>query len=172
MLGRKSVLQLNADYKLISIISLQRAICLYMSNKVAILEEDQTRPILHKKLGIKPPIIVALKRYISIPYRTARVTRKNVLLRDENKCQYCGVHLGKHNATVDHVVPRSHKHFPGNIWTNVVACCMKCNLKKDNKLLVNTDMQLIRRPFKPQLDDLLVTNYELKRILNKYTGGN
>jgi len=170
MIERRRVLQLNADYRLLSIISLKRAIGLFLSDKITILEEDRNLPIIHPLVGIRPPVVIVLKRYISVPYKNARLTRKNILLRDEYQCQYCGIKLGKHNSTVDHIIPRSHKDSPGNRWTNLVACCNKCNSYKDNRLLSETNLKLKRLPYKPQLEDLVVMSRELRETLKKFRG--
>lgn len=59
--------------------------------------------------------------------------RKEILERDGNRCQYCGIDLIKLEevgfpAHIDHIKPRRSggKHNPGNL----VACCWKCNLGK------------------------------------------
>lgn len=69
--------------------------------------------------------------------------RKEILERDGNKCQYCGIDLNSLEkmgfpAHVDHIKPRRSggKHNPENL----VACCWKCNLgKKDFDLFEYED---------------------------------
>jgi len=55
---------------------------------------------------------------------------RNVLVRDEFMCQYCGVHIGMRSGTRDHVIPRSKGGL--DVIENVVAACKRCNSTKDN----------------------------------------
>ena len=58
---------------------------------------------------------------------------RNVLVRDNFKCQYCGKGISLRNATRDHVIPLS-KGGP-NTLDNIVASCKACNGLKDNMSL-------------------------------------
>ena len=58
---------------------------------------------------------------------------RNVLVRDNFKCQYCGKGISLRNATRDHVHPLS-KGGP-NTLDNLVASCKACNGLKDNMSL-------------------------------------
>lgn len=58
---------------------------------------------------------------------------RNVLVRDNFKCQYCGKGISLRNATRDHVHPLS-KGGP-NTLDNIVASCKSCNGLKDNMSL-------------------------------------
>ena len=66
------------------------------------------------------------------------LTRRNVLIRDSNACQYCG------NAatTLDHVTPIS--RGGGWSWSNLVACCARCNASKGAKTPKEARMTLAR----------------------------
>src|SRR5207249_6673117 len=50
--------------------------------------------------------------------------------------------------TVDHVLPRS--RGGDTTWTNVVAACLRCNLKKGNRLPEETGMRLVHEPIHPK----------------------
>ena len=91
--------------------------------------------------------MIALKRFIDEKYFTLPCTRKNVLLRDENQCQYCAVFFREDDLTLDHVIPRS--KGGGSTWTNVVAACKPCNQKKRDYLIENAPVTLLRKPRKP-----------------------
>ncbi|OLC54980.1 MAG: hypothetical protein AUH85_10390 [Chloroflexi bacterium 13_1_40CM_4_68_4] len=74
-----------------------------------------------------------------------KLTRKEVLQRDDYSCQYCGKRA--HDLTIDHVVPR---HRGGqHVWENVVAACKSCNHRKGGKTLHESRMRLVRDPFRP-----------------------
>ncbi|HTY83813.1 MAG TPA: HNH endonuclease, partial [Silvibacterium sp.] len=80
-----------------------------------------------------------------IPHQTRALSRKNILLRDRNTCQYCGITLHSSDLTLDHVHPRSRGGL--STWENLVACCHSCNRRKGNQLLHELqEMKLIREP--------------------------
>jgi hypothetical protein len=159
----KQVIQLNADMQILSIISMKKAICKIMSNKARMILQDENKPFLHPFLDFKPPIIIALKKFIYVPFISIRITRKNILARDQYICQYCGINLGKGTSTtIDHVIPRSRKNSPGNTWENLVACCQKCNNLKDNKTPSEAGMSLIKIPIRPNIEDLLISDRFLR----------
>lgn len=164
-IGRK-VIQLNSDYQILTVISLKKAVSKLISNKAVVILEDKDKPFLHPSLNIKPPLIIALKKYVYVPYVMFKITKKNILLRDRSTCQYCGVKLGKRSyTTIDHVIPKSHKDFPGNTWENLVACCSKCNNRKGNKTPSEANMKLLKEPIRPTVEDLVISDRILK---NKY----
>jgi hypothetical protein len=59
-------------------------------------------------------------------------TRLSVLARDGWQCQYCGTHLDKSNAQVDHVESRV---SGGSVFdqSNLLSACKQCNQKKGAK---------------------------------------
>jgi 5-methylcytosine-specific restriction endonuclease McrA len=65
--------------------------------------------------------------------------------RDNYTCQYCGA--TKH-LTIDHVVPKS--KGGGDTYFNLVVACSKCNIKKSDKFLEQTDMKLLKKPRAPK----------------------
>ena len=72
------------------------------------------------------------------------LNRSNIFIRDFNTCQYCG-----NNAeSIDHIIPKS--KGGQHEWSNVVACCKKCNLVKADKLLNQTILKLKNFPTKPE----------------------
>ncbi|MCX7879805.1 MAG: HNH endonuclease [Ignavibacteria bacterium] len=91
------------------------------------------------------PSIIRILRYIKIPYKRIELSRKNILRRDGNRCQYCGTHST--NLTVDHVIPKSRGGTDS--WDNLVAACISCNNKKGNRSPEEAGMKLIAKPRKP-----------------------
>ena len=85
----------------------------------------------------------------------ARLSRKNVFLRDKGKCQYCLDKLTLSTSTIDHITPKS-RGGP-NIWENVVLACNKCNQKKGPRLPREAKMTLHTKPARPGIGDLLYT---------------
>jgi 5-methylcytosine-specific restriction endonuclease McrA len=138
------VLVLNASYEPINICGARRALVLVLKG-VATTEEERNFSLHAARVSIPMPSVIRLLEYRRIPHQTRALSRKNILLRDRNTCQYCGTVLTAGELTLDHVVPRS---LGGqSTWENLVACCHTCNRRKGNSLLHELeDMRLQREP--------------------------
>ncbi len=141
-----SVLVLNASYEAINICNLKRAIVLIFKG-VACTEEETDREISSASLIINAPTVIRLLRYVRIPYKAVRFSRKNVLLRDGYRCQYCGKEFAPGLLTLDHVIPVS--QGGKTRWENVVAACKACNNKKGNRKPSEIGMTLLKKPKVP-----------------------
>ena len=140
----RSVLVLNTNYAPMDICTAKRAICLYYNEKVDILEsykEDVHSPSITLSL----PSIVRLKDYVKHNQMDVILTRRNLLVRDNYECQYCG--SKKSPLTMDHVKPK--KQGGKDSWENLVAACQNCNRKKGNRTPDEAKMPLKRIPRKP-----------------------
>ena len=134
----------NASYEKMFELEWKRAVILYITGKVCPHIESDFLDIQTSSGIFKLPRKIVLKKYVHIPYRDPAPTRKNIMKRDNYTCQYCYVELDKCTPTIDHILPRARggKHE----WTNVVACCIKCNRKKGNRTPEEANMPLIRKP--------------------------
>ena len=141
-----SVLKLDSSFKPIEVVSWQEAFVLTYVGKAWAVEYTN-KWINSARETFRVPSVIALKRFIDEKYFTLPCTRKNVLLRDENQCQYCAVFFREDDLTLDHVIPRS--KGGGSTWTNVVAACKPCNQKKRDYLIENAPVTLLRKPRKP-----------------------
>ncbi len=137
------VLVLNASYEPINICAARRAVVLVLKG-VAITEEVNGHYLHAARLTMRVPSVIRLLEYRRIPHQTRALSRKNILLRDRNTCQYCGVVLPASDLTLDHVVPRS--RGGASTWENLVACCHPCNRRKGNQLSHEAAMALLREP--------------------------
>src|SRR5579862_2912182 len=137
------VLVLNASYEPINICAARRAIVLVLKG-LAMPEEENGHFLHAARLAMRVPSVIRLLEYRRIPHQTRALSRKNILLRDRNTCQYCGVVLSSSDLTLDHVIPRSRGGL--STWENLVACCHPCNRRKGNHLLHETDMKLFKEP--------------------------
>ncbi len=126
------VLVLNASYEPINICGARRALVLVLKG-VARTEEEQATELHSARLRMAMPSVIRLLEYRRIPHQTRALSRKNILLRDRNTCQYCGILLPSAELTLDHVVPRS--RGGASTWENLVAACHSCNRRKGNHLL-------------------------------------
>jgi 5-methylcytosine-specific restriction endonuclease McrA len=138
------VLVLNASYEPINICGARRALVLVLKG-VARTEEEQGQILHAARVRVAMPSVIRLLEYRRIPHQTRALSRKNILLRDRNCCQYCEVVLTAAELTLDHVIPRSRGGL--STWENLVACCHNCNRRKGNQMLHElTDMRLKREP--------------------------
>src|SRR3974377_2207750 len=100
------VLVLNASYEPINVCAARRAIVLVLKG-VPMTEEVNGHQLHSARLAIRVPSVIRLLEYRRIPHQSRALSRKNILLRDRNTCQYCGTSLASGELTLDHVVPRS-----------------------------------------------------------------
>ena len=154
------VLVLNASYEPINICGARRALVLVLKG-IARTEEEHGLTLHAQRSLIAMPSVIRLLEYRRIPHQTRALSRKNILLRDRNSCQYCGVVLPSGELTLDHVIPRS--RGGNSTWENLVACCHDCNNRKGSRTPEEAGMRLVRqpRPFS------LHTSRHLMRLLGK-----
>lgn len=100
------------------------------------------------RFHIAVPRIIRLLGYDRMPRHEVKLNRRNIYARDRSQCQYCGCRFSTANLSLDHVVPRS--QGGGASWTNLVASCLKCNVKKGGRTPQQAHMRLIREPIKPR----------------------
>src|SRR5438105_1721296 len=124
------VLVLNASYEPINVCVARRAIVLVLKG-VAMTEEENGHYLHAARFAVRVPSVIRLLEYRRIPHQTRALSRKNILLRDRNSCQYCGTVLPSGELTLDHVVPRS--RGGASTWENLVTCCHPCNRRKGNE---------------------------------------
>lgn len=181
-----SVLVLNRFYTPINVISVRRAfVLLYKDTAEAIdgpdgaiqgyrigdwikVSQDRLRRLTdHEEFvrtpryAIMVPRIIRLINCASLPKHEVKFTKRNVLVRDGHRCQYCGKKFPASRLTVDHIIPRS--RGGRSIWTNVVTACMDCNTRKGGKLPWEVGMKLIRPPTVPRKNPVIVDRLNNER---------
>ena len=137
---RHAVLQLNASYEPLRIVSAKKALTLVC--KGVALVEVPTSIQVHP--GIFLPSVIRLRTYRHVPIRLQVVSRRNIILRDGSRCQYCGQRFESCELTLDHIVPRS--RGGRNSWDNLVAACKRDNHRKADRTPEEAGMVLLRRP--------------------------
>jgi len=147
-------LLLDRNYMAISIVTWKRAMILMAREKAEIISKSSKS--VTSASGKKFIIPSILRLLIVVPFRAysnrMKFNRKNVLIRDNYKCQYCDDDLSKKGGTIDHVVPRS--KGGANDYLNCVACCKKCNNIKGNNIPSDMGMLLRKQPRKPSFISL------------------
>ena len=140
------VLVLNSSLQPLSVIPERRLIVLLSKQKVTFVD-DRVRRVIEesisaRRLELERPVIVQLLANVRVPRVALQPTRANILLRDDETCQYCGKR-GR-DLTLDHIIPRS--RGGQSTWENLVASCKSCNGKKGSRLLKEVNMRLLRQP--------------------------
>jgi 5-methylcytosine-specific restriction endonuclease McrA len=147
----REVLLLNASEEVISVIDWQRAVNLLSAGKATKpFNYNHTYSIKTSSGVFELPAAIMLVNYIRIPFRKVGLSKKNIIKRDNNICQYCSCKLTSKNSTVDHVLPKSRGGL--NSWTNLVASCHPCNLRKGNRTPQEANMRLLRPAQAPGKD--------------------
>ena len=93
------VLVLNASYEPINVCAARRAVILVLKG-VAMMEEANGQHLHAARIAINVPSVIRLLEYRRIPHQTRALSRKNILLRDRNTCQYCGKILAAGELTL------------------------------------------------------------------------
>ena len=152
-------LLLNSTFEPLKVVSWKKAIVMVLLGKVEIIEEYD-RSIRGISFTLRLPAVIRLTRYIKKRSPMIKFSRQNLYIRDGGRCQYCGSLFSQKELTYDHVVPRS--KGGETLWTNVVTCCVTCNLKKGGRTPEEAGMSLMRRPKTPIWIPLLTMNLGLK----------
>jgi 5-methylcytosine-specific restriction endonuclease McrA len=137
------VLVLNATYEPINICAARRALILVLKG-VARTEEEHARMVRSPSTSVPIPSVIRLLEFRHIPRQSRALSRKNILMRDRNTCQYCGHAFPPSELTLDHVVARS--RGGASTWENLVACCHPCNRQKGNQFPTEAGVKLLREP--------------------------
>jgi 5-methylcytosine-specific restriction endonuclease McrA len=87
MSGR--VLVLNSTFEPINVCTTRRAVILILKG-IARTEERYDGVLHSARFAIPVPSVIRLTDYVHIPFERKSLSRKNILLRDHNTCQYCG----------------------------------------------------------------------------------
>jgi 5-methylcytosine-specific restriction endonuclease McrA len=141
-------LVLNASFEPLHIVSWQRALQLLFQGKVEVIEESD-QEVRTVRLTIRVPAVLRLLTYVPLTKKkqVIRFSRLNVFIRDQYLCQYCGNKFPKTQLTLDHVLPVV--QGGGKSWENIVTACKPCNQRKGGRTPAQSQMQLIRKPRRP-----------------------
>jgi hypothetical protein len=87
------VLVLNATFEPINVTAVRRALVLMLKG-VAQAEETNHTEVHSTQKAIQVPSVIRLLSYRHIPQQSRALSRKNILLRDRNTCQFCVSRVG------------------------------------------------------------------------------
>ncbi len=140
-------LLLNASFQPLQVIPWQKALQLFFSGKVEVVESSD-RTIRSVSISIRMPVVIRLLKYVPPGRKNiVRFSRNNVFLRDHHTCQYCGKKPQQSQLTMDHVIPVV-KGGP-KTWENIVTACHSCNVKKGGRTPDEAQMKLRKPPKQP-----------------------
>jgi 5-methylcytosine-specific restriction endonuclease McrA len=139
-----AVLVLNANYSPMTVCTAKRAISLHFLDKIDILSNYEEK-INSPSLSLELPSVIKIRTYIKNNNMAVEISRKNILARDNYKCQYCGKQ--SKYLTVDHVLPKFRNGQ--DTWENLVAACKNCNQLKGEKTPEEAKMPLLKKPKRP-----------------------
>lgn len=170
VLERRKVLVLNKNWQPISAITLRDALTKLFPEtgapKARIIEPEsysvmtwddwsKLRPTMDEEVlrsgnvMFRIPEIILLSNYDKQPMKEVHFSRRNLYIRDNLTCQYCGKQPGTEDLSIDHVIPKS--KGGKSTWDNCVIACTDCNFRKADKTLKAANMKLLKTPEKPKL---------------------
>lgn len=156
------VLLLNRHYQPVRVTSARRAFTLLYVGAARALDDRyeaydferwselalpgyETIGTTHRAVCV--PRVLLLNRYGRVPVAALRLSRRNVYLRDDFTCQYCGERRAAKDLNLDHVMPRSRGGRA--TWENLVTSCRRCNFAKGSASPEAVGMRLLRQPVRP-----------------------
>ncbi len=141
---------LNGDYSYLNTVTWQKAMKALKKGKTTVLKYSDKVVRTAENVIEKVPAVMKLLYIIRTIYRTkVPFSKKNVMIRDDFICQYCGTH--KNKLTIDHIIPVSKSGKSS--FENCVAACKDCNSKKGDKLPSEARMYLKRQPTSPTISE-------------------
>ena len=157
------VLVLNRNYQPVRITRARRALTLLFGGAAQALDEQcepydfEAWAALPPRSGeerigtssgaLRVPRLLLLRRYGRVPAVAIRLSRRNLYLRDDYTCQYCGRRRKPQDLNLDHVTPRSRGGAAS--WENLVTSCKRCNFKKGSQPPEAVGMKLLSVPRRP-----------------------
>lgn len=151
-------LLLNVDFTPLKIVSWRKSIVWSLrsyddSYSIEIIEYYKDKYIQGISTRYPVPLIARRTSHLNLYNKPISFSRKNVYIRDNYTCQYCGQKFITSELTYDHVIPKSKfkgKRHSCTNWHNVVTACVKCNFKKANRTPQEANMELIKAPIQPK----------------------
>jgi 5-methylcytosine-specific restriction endonuclease McrA len=168
-----NVLVLNKHYAAIRIVTARRAFCLLFKQLAEIISVEDSQFASYDfnswrevsefrakyerehhdwircvRFELAVPRIIRLLFYDRLPRTPVKFTRRNIYARDRSRCQYCGKRYPTSELSLDHIIPRTRGGETS--WSNVVCCCVKCNVRKGGRLPRDAGMTLVAEPTKPK----------------------
>jgi 5-methylcytosine-specific restriction endonuclease McrA len=152
---------LNQSYEFLGILPWFDAFCLVLADKAYALG-TYNKKVRSMTQEWDMPAVIITKEYKNTKKRPRAfaASTRNVLIRDNFTCQYCGCKLSLKTGTKDHVLPSA--QGGKTTMMNLVAACKPCNGKKDNR----TPAQCGMYPMNPPRD--MTDEEKLKSVMKTF----
>lgn len=161
-----SVVVLNADYSFLNMVSWKKAFKLLAKEKVEVVKWADECIFNAVGKALKIPAVMKLIKFIRTIYKTrVPFAKKNVYIRDNFECAYCGLESKK--LTIDHILPKS--RGGKSTFENCVASCKPCNNKKGNRLCSEIKMYPKKNAYQPTISQFLQLKMKtlgIDRVIN------
>jgi len=154
------VILLNSDYSFLNVISWKRAVRLMVKGKAEIVKASE-RVITNAERTVEliiPQVLRLVELVKSIYKNRVPFSKKNVFVRDNFICAYCGKEDDR--LTIDHITPKSRGGKTD--FENCVTCCKPCNNQKNDRTPKEAGMSLKFKPHTPTIMDFFVI--KMKRM--------
>jgi 5-methylcytosine-specific restriction endonuclease McrA len=146
-------LVLDMNWEPVGFCSWRKAVKLWYEDRAVIIKEDETGKVLRSpsfELGM-PRVIRVRNAWVKRKRLAVPCTRRNVLVRDNATCQYCGKAVKTNEFTIDHVLPLC--QGGKTEWLNVAVSCVRCNKQKGGRTPEQAGMPLLKQPNVPKVND-------------------
>lgn len=173
-----NVLVLNKLWQAVNVCSARRAFVLLCSGHAQVVHEEGAHFSTHDydswrslseleptgemvstvSLRIRVPKVIVLQLFDRVPRKEVKFTRHNLYVRDNSTCQYCGKQFDSKELNLDHVIPRDKGGETS--WENIVCSCIRCNIRKGNRLAHEVGMRLLRKPERPRWQPFLHLTFD------------
>lgn len=165
---------LDATYTPVDVMPVKDAFTLLAKDRATVIETHPDVFVRTVKIAYDAPKQILLnyvvKKKTKVYNTTAQLNKRNLLLRDDFSCQYCGRHESelskKEKMTRDHVFPRV--KGGSDTWLNVVVACSSCNHKKADYLLEDVDMELLSKPYAPTVYEIMARGAKNGKFKNYF----
>ena len=148
-----NVVLLNADYSFLMLVDWKRAAKLLAKGKVEIVKASER--VVGTVKGVKDFIVPQVLKLIKLIRRIYKnrvpFSKRNVFVRDNFTCQYCG---SRTELTIDHVIPVS--KGGKSDFENCTTSCRPCNNIKNDRSLHEARMYLKRVPYTPTIMEFMI----------------
>jgi hypothetical protein len=158
------ILRLDVTGRPIDWTNWQDAVCLYAKERVVWFAGKKefkfvggTSRLTGKQSSVSVNSIIAVRGSnlrIGPKKAVPPLSNRELFLRDDHLCMYCGSQLQARALTRDHVIPL---YYGGkNHWTNLVTACRACNARKGGRTPEEAKMPLLAVPYEPNWTEYLV----------------
>jgi hypothetical protein len=156
---KNKCLLLNSDYTPLCLVAWKKAIIWSIRHKednsygIEILSYSENSVFDASQRAFPIPSVARSLHFFNVYKRDINFSRRNLFIRDDHTCQYCGKTMPFSQLTYDHVIPKS--RYKPNVkkatnWNNVVTACIRCNNTKGNRTPEEAGMKLKNSPAKPR----------------------